>query len=671
MKKLVTIFMIWFVVLGWWVLASNHRSFDTVDIIYREERGADDTLRLKSNSAFQEAINYKENYPKVLEMIKTIDFDLYTQLKAKEDWKEKKANIINDYFKTNYGHEVGHDKVITKTNGQELYRPEQIKDNKTKIIIHHTASNWDALKNTSDVKKYLQDTYTFHAHTRWWWDIGYNFIIDKRGNVYEWRAGGEWVVWAHTSLNNTESIWISLIGNFENEEPTKEAIESLILLTSELSKKYDIDVYDEIDYHKSVDESPYVKSFSNDSLAGHKDAGYTACPWENLYNVLDYVKLKTKDIINWKTLNMNDFAYSDAWEEQTTTNKPTTPAANISYERLQFINNNYWNIILQLKRDYINKNNITLSKNNISKTQWKLDLQTAKEFWNKDISVLLYDLSVNKDEYQIKCEGWCTVSFNGKTIDTDNIVVGKDPENIYLKYDNEFEVLTYLVVTPKDDVLQIINYDRKSYAWVPWNKFYWELIFTKDKITDLSSNFSNNTIVINKLPLEKYMRGIVETNDSESLEKNKLMSVISKQYAMFYMLDTNTHPNVSDSGKYNAIDDPRLFQKYVWAWLEQTLSKRYEALESTQDIYVVYDDYLPILPYFSCSGMFTYSAKDKRGWTDTPYLQTKLDLWVCDNLKFNWHWVWLSGKWAESLISSFGWTYDEVLSYYYDWVELR
>jgi hypothetical protein len=55
----------------------------------------------------------------------------------------------------------------------------------------------------------------------------------------------------------------------------------------------------------------------------------------------------------------------------------------------------------------------------------------------------------------------------------------------------------------------------------------------------------------------------VETNDTETLEKNKVMAMISKNYALFYLNKENVHPNIPRDANYTAIDDPDFFQKYV------------------------------------------------------------------------------------------------------------
>ena len=82
----------------------------------------------------------------------------------------------------------------------------------------------------------------------------------------------------------------------------------------------------------------------------------------------------------------------------------------------------------------------------------------------------------------------------------------------------------------------------------------------------------------------------------------------------------------------------------------------------------MYDWYLPILPYFSCSAWFTLSAKEKRWRSDTPYLQSTFDFDTCSD--FLWHWVWLAWKWAERLAKK--WLdYEWILKYYYNGIEVK
>jgi N-acetylmuramoyl-L-alanine amidase len=50
-----------------------------------------------------------------------------------------------------------------------------------KLIVHHTATQ----NNDPDPPATIRSIYYYHAVTQGWGDIGYNFLIDEAGNLYE------------------------------------------------------------------------------------------------------------------------------------------------------------------------------------------------------------------------------------------------------------------------------------------------------------------------------------------------------------------------------------------------------------------------------------------------------------------------------------------------------
>ena len=61
----------------------------------------------------------------------------------------------------------------------------------------------------------IRSIYTYHVRSNGWNDIGYNFLVDAYGRVFEGRAGGidQPVIGAHTLGFNTGSVGIAVIGN--------------------------------------------------------------------------------------------------------------------------------------------------------------------------------------------------------------------------------------------------------------------------------------------------------------------------------------------------------------------------------------------------------------------------------------------------------------------------
>ena len=609
-----------------------------------------------------------------MEELKKTDYEAYYQKYSEDNESSYHSKMANDYLKENYLDEIDLDWTNKKYKWDKLRRSEYHKNNKNKIIIHHTASDNSILKNKTDVKDYLSWVYKYHALTRGRWDVWYNFLIDPFGNVYEWRAGGEWVVWAHAKRNNTPSIWISLIWNFDIQKPTNKAVDSLVNLSTAIAKKYHINPKSRKDYHRDSESAPYIISAENYAVAWHRDAGITSCPGENLYELLPYIRDQVLNWLEWKTLT------SASDNTKKTTNSKAT---KLTYNYFQSLQAKIAPAIKSIKNKYLDKHDVSFATEYMKKlnsVDWKTNTVSknqAKIYLQQDISVLLYDLTQNYSDYDLVCDGWCIFVFDQNRIEADTAnleIPNNNTDKIKLIIWDKNYSTDRVVIYSNNNLITINNYDRDSYTGIPRNTFHGQLIFKKDfmKNTDweLENNWDQKYVVINKLAFSEYMKWIVETNDTESSTKNEVMSLISKSYALFYMNPNNTHPNIPAQATYNAVDDSRIFQKYVWAWLEKTLTKRYRALNKTENKLITYNNDVVILPYFSCSAWFTYSAKEKRWRTDTPYLKTRFDLGICKDKDFAWHWVWLSGLWAERR-SKFGRSYQDIIKYYYPGVQIE
>ena len=578
-----------------------------------------------------------------------------------------------------------------------LIYPDYFNYHKNKIIIHHTAWDYNPNWTINDVKKEIQSIYKYHTINRDFWDIGYNFLIDQMWNIYEWRAGGEWAVWMHASSNNITSIWIALMWNFQYDTPTVEQMKSLVNLTTAIARYYHIDPLGyTYTFSTNTEEEPYVIATKNPNIMWHKNVKATSCPGTNLYKYLPQIRnevlRRMKKEITWNVdlpsswaNELKQFNKTKSSTTQTKTNKNTTTQTTITKntsannsvstsdfsKRLFALKEKNPEILYQAadiaKNSY--KWKLNKASKQITKTTKKYTINDVKKLINQDISVLLYELSTEYDSFQIACDKACIFTIDdinyNRTWATLTFLTNKIQINSYYNLSaNSVSVKSSM----NNWTVQISNYNRKSYLWIPWNSFKWSLNFEKWTYPLRNWEQQSDFIVVNTLPFSEYMKWIVETNDTESLEKNKIMTMIAKNYALFYLNKENIHPNILSDANYTAIDDPNFFQKYVWAWLEKTLTKWYQALNVTKNKIVMYDWYLPILPYFNCSAGFTLSAEEKRWWKDTPYLKSVYDFNSCDD--FVWHWVWLAWKGAERFAQQWM-TYDQILKYYYDGIEIK
>ena len=92
------------------------------------------------------------------------------------------------------------------------------------MIVHHTVTR----DPETDPKATLRAIYQYHAVSRGWGDIGYNFLIDQQGTIYEGRFGGDSVVGGHALQYNWGSIGIAILGNYSDHSITDATRASLL-----------------------------------------------------------------------------------------------------------------------------------------------------------------------------------------------------------------------------------------------------------------------------------------------------------------------------------------------------------------------------------------------------------------------------------------------------------
>ncbi len=87
------------------------------------------------------------------------------------------------------------------------------------VFVHHTASGNDYTR--AEAPAIVRAVYAYHTRSLHWSDVGYNFLVDRYGTVYEGRYGGvsKGAIGAQTLGFNTGSIGVSVIGDFTKAAP--------------------------------------------------------------------------------------------------------------------------------------------------------------------------------------------------------------------------------------------------------------------------------------------------------------------------------------------------------------------------------------------------------------------------------------------------------------------
>ncbi len=143
-------------------------------------------------------------------------------------------------------------------------------------IVHHTATR----DGDVDPAAIVRAIYYYHAITLEWGDIGYNYLVDIHGNVYEGRYGGSGVVGHHAGAYNWGSVGVSLIGNFQEAEVPAAMRDSLINVLAAKCAEHSIDPLGERYFIDQV----------LPSIMGHRDVSYTVCPGNYAYALLPQIR---------------------------------------------------------------------------------------------------------------------------------------------------------------------------------------------------------------------------------------------------------------------------------------------------------------------------------------------------------------------------------------------
>ena len=134
----------------------------------------------------------------------------------------------------------------------------------TRVTLHHTGSA-EPLRRGEDPVEKLRGLQSWGASARNWWDVPYHFLLDLDGRVYEgrdWRYMGE----TNTTYDPAGHFLISVIGNYERQEPTPALLESIADLMAWAIDRFGL---------------------TPDSIGGHYQFAGTSCPGQHLRKYLE------------------------------------------------------------------------------------------------------------------------------------------------------------------------------------------------------------------------------------------------------------------------------------------------------------------------------------------------------------------------------------------------
>ncbi|MET9268798.1 peptidoglycan recognition protein [Kribbella sp. NPDC003557] len=180
----------------------------------------------------------------------------------------------------------GADERLRAYNGASCVRPKYT----TTVLaafVHHTADRNDYTR--TQVPAMVRAMYAYHVKSRGWCDLGYNFLVDRFGRVFEGRYGGAQlpVLGAHTASYNANSFGVAVIGNFEQTAPPAAMLESTARV---IAWKLDAN-------YRSPLATVVLDGNRLHTVSGHRDTKATACPGTQLYQQLGRLKQRVNTLM--------------------------------------------------------------------------------------------------------------------------------------------------------------------------------------------------------------------------------------------------------------------------------------------------------------------------------------------------------------------------------------
>ncbi|HOS19774.1 MAG TPA: N-acetylmuramoyl-L-alanine amidase, partial [Bacteroidales bacterium] len=166
----------------------------------------------------------------------------------------------------------------------------------THTVIHHGASPDSYTDGAAVVRSY----WNYHVNTNGWSDIGYNYLFDKSGNMYQGRYNPNLpnsdVKGAHAGSANSKSIGLNYLGNSDASGTAPTTVQNNKCCQF-MAWWYD---------HKGLDPTSSASILCQDNvtrtlkrICGHRDVnpGGTTCPGNALYALLPTLRTNTQQII--------------------------------------------------------------------------------------------------------------------------------------------------------------------------------------------------------------------------------------------------------------------------------------------------------------------------------------------------------------------------------------
>ncbi|MFD6167188.1 DUF4214 domain-containing protein [Oerskovia sp. NPDC060287] len=161
-------------------------------------------------------------------------------------------------------------------------------------VVHHTAGS-NNYSTAAQAMQMIRNDQAYHIGTRGWCDLGYNFVVDKWGNIYEGRAGSleRPVIGVHAGGFNTSTVGISMLGDYSTVTPSAATVDAVSRLASIRLAAYGINPQGSVSYTTGGGENSRYPAGSTavlPTIFAHRDTAFTACPGQAGYNQMGTIR---------------------------------------------------------------------------------------------------------------------------------------------------------------------------------------------------------------------------------------------------------------------------------------------------------------------------------------------------------------------------------------------
>lgn len=155
-------------------------------------------------------------------------------------------------------------------------------------FVHHTVNSNSYSK--ADVPSIIRGIYAYHVKSRGWQDIGYNFLVDRFGRIWEGRAGGidKPVTGAHTYGHNDDAFGVSVIGTYTSAKPPAAVLDAFAQMYAYKFSLHGVDPQSKVN----------LDGTTTNAISGHRDTYATACPGDALYAKLAQIRATTAALMS-------------------------------------------------------------------------------------------------------------------------------------------------------------------------------------------------------------------------------------------------------------------------------------------------------------------------------------------------------------------------------------